>query len=206
MPVKLCLFPKFPHPKAFRFFSVIQGISNIYHFHNTLLFKELVMTLVNALESLKEKGIRRMVGLSVETDIDRYIQNAKDCDRQAQDIIKLYPGNEWARYRIKHKDDHFIVDVKGHSIITTTYDSSILPGTKFHLATYGSEYETKEEMKADFDEWSIKDEAEKIADEMMAERPGILSREGWELIAMKELEKYREKAEAAFIKLSESST
>jgi hypothetical protein len=164
------------------------------------------MTLVNALENLKEKGIRKMVGLRGETDIDRYIENAKDCDQQAQDILKSYLDNEWALYRIEHEDDHFIIEVRGHSIITSTYDSSILPGTKFHLATYGSDYETEKEMKADFDEWSIKDEAEKIADEMMAERPGILPRGGWVLIATKELEKYREKAEVAFLKLSRSGT
>ena len=42
------------------------------------------MTLVNALESLKEKGIKRMVGFGPEADIDRYIQNAKDCSQQAR--------------------------------------------------------------------------------------------------------------------------
>ena len=53
---------------------------------------------------------------------------------------------------------------------------------------------------ADFDEWNLKREAEKIADKMMAERPGVLPRAGWVLIAMKELQKYKEKAKATFLK------
>jgi hypothetical protein len=93
--------------------------------------------------------------------------------------------------------------VKGRYIIATTYESSLNPGTTFNLATYGAEYETEKQMKADFEEWSIKHEAEKIADEMMTERPGILTRAGWVLIAMNELKKCREEADAAFLKLSQ---
>jgi hypothetical protein len=162
------------------------------------------MTLVNALESLKAKGIRRMVGYRDETDINAYIENAKECDEVARELLKTYPDDVQFRYYVEHEDDHFIVEVNGHCIIATSFESSVMPGTKFHVATYGSEYETEKEMKADFDEWSIKDEAEKIAGEMMAERPGIFPRGGWVLIATKELEKYREKAEAAFLKLSRS--
>jgi len=120
--------------------------------------------------------------------------------------LKSYPDNGWARYHIEHEDSHFIVEVKSHYIIATTYESSINPGTKFNLATYGTEYETEEEMKADFDEWDIKNEAEKIADEMMAERPGVLPRAGWVLIAMKELQKCREESHAAFLQLTRSNS
>ena len=159
------------------------------------------MTLVSALESLKAKGIKRMVGYGPASDIDRYIQNAKDCDRQARDILKSDPDNEWANYHVGHEDDNFIIEANGHFIIATMYESSINPETKFALASYGAGYETEEEMKADFDAWSLKRDAEKIADEMMAQRPGVLPRAGWVLIAMDELKKHREKADAEFMEL-----
>jgi hypothetical protein len=158
------------------------------------------MTLVNALESLKAKGIKKMVGFCVEAEIDRYIQNAKDCDQEARDILKSDPDIGWARYHIEHEDNHFIIEINGHYIIATTYESSLKPGTTFHSATYGTEYETEEQMKADFDEWSLMHDAEKIADEMIIERPGILARNGWLLIAINELQKSRKEAEAAFQK------
>jgi hypothetical protein len=158
------------------------------------------MTLVNALESLKEKGVKRIVGFGPETDIDRYIQNAKDCGQQARELLKSCPDNGWARYHIEHEDDHFIIEVKGHYIVAATIESSLHPGSKSDIATYGTEYETVEEMLADFDEWSLKREADKIADKMMAERPGVLPRTGWVLIAIKELQKYKERAKAAFLK------
>ena len=143
------------------------------------------MTLVNALESLKEMGIKRMVGQVAEADIDRYIQNVKHCDQEARDVLKSDPNMGWARYHIEHEDSYFIIEVNGHYIIAKTYENSVCPGTTFDLATYGSDYETEEEMMADFDEWSLKREADKIADKMMPEQPGALPRTGWVLIASK---------------------
>jgi hypothetical protein len=122
------------------------------------------MTLVNALEILKEKGIKRMVGQVGEADIDRYIQNVKDCDQEARDVLISDPNMEWARYHIEHEDNFFIIEVNGHYIIAKTCENSLNPKTTFDLATYGSDYETEKEMQADFDEWSLKREADKIAD------------------------------------------
>jgi len=156
------------------------------------------MTLVNALESLKTKGIKKMVGQYAETDIDRYIKNAKDSEQQARDILKANQEIGWARYYIEHEDNHFIIEVNGHYIIATTYESSLNPGTTFDMATYGSEYETEKEMNADFDGWKLKHEAEKIADQMMIKRPGVLPRAGWVAIAIDELKKSWEEADAAF--------
>jgi len=158
------------------------------------------MTLINALESLKEKGIKRMVGSGGEPDIDRYIQHVKDRDQLARDVLKSYPNMDWARYQIEHEDDYFIIEINGHYIIVSINENSLKPGTTFNMATYGSEYETEEEMQGDFDEWSLQHEAEKIADQMMKERPGFLSRPGWVLIAKNELKKSREEAHATFLK------
>lgn len=148
------------------------------------------MKLVNALETLKAKGITRLVGLSNdkgnESNIDAYIDNARRVDEDAA----RWPEQGWAKYHTEHADDHYIVETNGHHIIVTKYE-------KFDMATYG-DYDTEAEMYAAFKEWEIKRDAEAIADEMTATRPGELPRAAWVLIATAELKAASKAAHEAF--------
>lgn len=148
------------------------------------------MTLINALETLKAKGITRLAGLSSsegnESNIDKYIDNARRCDEDAA----RWPEQGWAQYHTEHADDHYIIETNGHHIIATKYDG-------FDMATY-SNYDTDEEMYAAFDAWKIAQQAEAIADEMTTTRPGELPRAAWILIATAELKAAHAAAMAAF--------
>jgi hypothetical protein len=133
------------------------------------------MTLIQALETLKDNGIVKLAGLSGENNIEKFIKNARRCDEDAE----KYSEQGWAKYHKEHADDNFMVETNGHHIIATHYDG-------FDMATYG-DYDTEEEMYAAFDEWKIAQEAEVIADEMTAKRPDELPRAAWVLIATNEL-------------------
>jgi len=138
------------------------------------------MTLIEALEILKGKGINNLVGMCDRTNIDEYIDNAREGDEIAADVLSRYPDMSWAIYHAEHVDAHFIVETAdGHHIIATHYDN-------FDMATY-SDYDTQDEMYAAFDEWKIMRDAEKIADEMTATRPDELPRAAWILIVTSEL-------------------
>ncbi len=144
------------------------------------------MTLIDALEILKAKGITCLTGLCNQKDIDKYIDNARRCDEDAQ----RWPEQGWAKYHTDHADDHYIVEANGHHIIVTKYDG-------FDMPTYG-DYDNGEEMSADFDEWRIMPDAESIADEMITKRPGELPRAAWVLIAANELRAANKAATEAF--------
>lgn len=144
------------------------------------------MTLVNALETLKSRGIIKLAGLSGETNIDKFIDNARRCDEDAQ----RWPEQGWAKYHIEHADENFIVEVDGHYIIATHYDN-------FDMATY-SNFDTEDEMHAAFDEWKVMRDAENIADEMIVSRPNELPRAAWILVAAAELRAANKAAGEAF--------
>jgi hypothetical protein len=146
----------------------------------------LKMTLINALETLKSKGITKLAGLSGESNIDKFIDNARHCDEDAQ----RWPEQGWAKYHVEHADDNFIVEIDGHYIIATHYDTH-------DMATY-SNYDTEDEMHAAFEEWKIMQDAEKIADKMMISRPDELPRAAWILIAASELRAANKASKEAF--------
>lgn len=144
------------------------------------------MTLIDALETLKSKGITKLTGMHNVSDINRYIDNAV---QSHEDSVR------WAdvpchKYSLDHEDDHYIVETNGHHIIVTKYDG-------FDMATYG-DYDSDEAMRADFDEWRIMRDAESIADEMTAKRPGELPRAAWVLIATAELKAALKNSREAF--------
>ena len=150
------------------------------------------MTLINALNELKAKGITKLVGMVGKTDINEYIGNAK---RSHDDDIK------WAdvschKYSLDHEDDNYMITTNdGHHIITTIYGTA--EGKPFNMATY-SDYETEEEMNSAFDEYEIKRKAEEIADKMTKSRPDELPRMAWVLIATSELKAAYKASKEAF--------
>ncbi len=144
------------------------------------------MTLVEALEILKAKGITRLGGMATETNIEQYIANARGCDEDAE----KYPDQEWAQYHREHADAHYIVETGGHHIIATHYDT-------FDMAIY-SDYESDDEMIAAFRQYEILRDAEAIAEEMLSKRPGELPKEAWVLIATSELRAAHKSAMEAF--------
>jgi hypothetical protein len=141
------------------------------------------MTLVQALEALKEKGITCLCGMhgKAGASIDFYIDNARQHDEHA----RIHSDQGWAQYHMEHLDDSFIIETNdGHHIIASRKISG--SGVPYSMATY-SDYATDAEMSSAFEEWEIDTQANEIADQMMAERPGELTREGWLLIATAEL-------------------
>lgn len=144
------------------------------------------MKLIEALETLKNNGITKLAGLSGENNIDKYIDNARRCDEDAQ----RWPEQSWAKYHIEHADDNFIVEIGGRYIIATHYDTH-------DMATY-SNFDTEDEAHAAFEEWEVMRDAEKIADEMMISRPDELSRAAWILIAASELRTANKASKEAF--------
>lgn len=144
------------------------------------------MTLINALETLKNKGIVKLAGLCGEYNIDKFIDNAHRCDEDAQ----RYSEQEWAKYHTEHADDHYIVEINGHFIIATHYDG-------FNMATY-SDYDTEDEMYTAFEEYEVMRQAEEIADQMMVSRPGEFPRAAWVLIAVSELKAANKASKEAF--------
>lgn len=141
------------------------------------------MTLINALEELKAKGITKLVGMAGITDIDTYIENATENHKNAVKYAAM--GIQTWQYSIDHEDDSFMAETAdGHYIIATTYGTT--DGKPFNMATYG-DYEAEEEMYAAFDEWEIAQQAEIIATEMETIRAGELPHSAWVLIATLEL-------------------
>ena len=148
------------------------------------------MKMIEALETLKAKGITNLTGMVGQTDINAYIENARKGDEQAVDVLNRYPDMTWAIYHMDHIDDHYIVETNGYHIIVTKYDNHDMP-------TY-SDYDTDEEMYAAFKEWRIMRDANSIADEMTAKRPDELPRAAWLLIAASELKAADKAATEAF--------
>jgi hypothetical protein len=132
------------------------------------------MTLIKALETLKGKGIVKLAGLSGETNIDKFIDNARCCDEDAA----KYAEQGWAKYHTEHADGHYIVETNGHHIIVTKYDG-------FDMATYG-DYDTEDEVRVAFDEYEIMRQAEEIADEKVKDG-SEMPRTAWVLMAIVEL-------------------
>ncbi len=148
------------------------------------------MKMVEALKVLKEKGITSLTGMHGQTDINCYINNARQSDDNAADVLSKYPDMGWAIYHTEHADAHYIVETNGHHIIVTKYD-------RFDMPTYG-DYDSEESMHADFDAWRIQRDAELIANEMTDKRPGELPRAAWVLIAAAELKAAHKASMEAF--------
>lgn len=148
------------------------------------------MKMLDALETLKSKGILKLTGMYNQTDIDIYIDNARKSDENAVDVLSRYPDMSWAIYHMDHIDDHYIVETNGHYIIVTKYDT-------FDMPAYG-DYDNDEDMYSDFNEWRIVRDANAIADEMLIKRPGEFPREAWLLIAASELRIADKEAAEAF--------
>lgn len=146
------------------------------------------MTLINALNELKAAGINRLVGMSNTTDIDTYIDHAKETHALA---VKYAPEVSSWQYSLDHENDHRMITTEdGHHIIATNYGA-------FEMATY-SDYDTEDEMTAAFDAIRIAEQAQAIADEMTATRPGELPHTAWVLIATAELKAAYSAASVAF--------
>ncbi|HMM21471.1 MAG TPA: hypothetical protein PKA10_12195 [Selenomonadales bacterium] len=143
------------------------------------------MTLIEALETLKNKGITKLSGMFGESDIDKYIDNAV----QSHEISLRYADVPCHKYSLDHEDDHYIIETNGHFIIVTHYDN-------FDMATYGN-YDTKEEMYADFEEYTIRKQAEEIADQLVKDRSDF-PRAVWLALAIHELRQAHAAANAAF--------
>lgn len=143
------------------------------------------MTLIEALETLKSKGITKLSGMYEESDIDKYIDNAV----QSHETSLRHADVPCHQYSLEHEDDHYIIETNGHFIIATHYD-------KFDMATYGN-YDTQEEMYADFDEYTIRKQAEEIADERV-KAGSEFPRAVWLAVAIDELRKAYAEAHAAF--------
>ena len=143
------------------------------------------MTLIEALQTLKNKGITKLSGMIGESDIDKYIDHAV----QSHEISLRYADVPCHKYHLDHADDHYIIETNGHFIIAARYDT-------FDMAAYGN-YDTKEEMYADFDEYTIMKQAEAIADQKVkagSHFPWAV----WLAIAISELRQAYAAANAAF--------
>lgn len=140
------------------------------------------MTIIEALNEIKAAGITRLVGMAGISDIEEYISIAEEHHRNAVELSAN--GYDAWQYTLDHEDDHrLIVTADGHYIIATIYGGNY---GNFEMATY-SNYDTKDEMHAAFDEIKISEQAESIADEMETERPGELPRVAFVAIATAEL-------------------
>ncbi len=143
------------------------------------------MTLIEALETLKSKGITKLSGMFEENDIDKYIDHAV----KSHEISLRHADVPCHQYHLDHEDDNYIIETNGHFIIATRYD-------KFDMATYGN-YDTQEEMYADFNEYIIRKQAEEIADEKV-KAGSEFPRAVWLALAINELRKAYAAANAAF--------
>ena len=143
------------------------------------------MTLIEALETLKSKGITKLSGMFGESDIDKYIEHAV----QSHEISLRYADVPCHKYHLDHEDDHYIIETNGHFIIVTHYDN-------FDIPSYGN-YDTKEEMYADFDEYMIMKQAEAIADQKV-KAGSDFPRAVWLALAINELRQAYAEANAAF--------
>lgn len=147
------------------------------------------MTIIEGLNELKAAGIERLVGMAGITDINAYIEKATESHENA--VKYAAEGMATWQHSLDHEDDsRMITTADGHHIIATKYGN-------IEMATY-SDYATEDEMNAAYDEYRIAVQAEAIADEMAAERPGELPRAAWILIATAELKAAHAAAMAAF--------
>jgi uncharacterized short protein YbdD (DUF466 family) len=147
------------------------------------------MTIIEGLNQMKAAGITKLVGMAGITDIDTYIEHATQSHENAVKYAAM--GIETWQYSLDHEDEsRMIITEDGHHIIATKYGN-------IEMATY-SDYETEAKMNAAYDEYCITEQAEAIADEMTATRPGELPRAAWVLIATAELKATHKAAMAAF--------
>ena len=121
--------------------------------------------MVNAISQLMGKGITNFVDCTAQVALE----HALSIEETARKVIESGIGDvkSW-QYIIDHADDHLIIETNGHHIIATWYESC--SGSSYCMATYG-DYETYEEMKADFDAWKIAKDAVEIADEWEKKLP-----------------------------------
>ena len=147
------------------------------------------MTIIEGLNELKAAGITKLVGMAGITDIDTYIERATQSHENAAKYAAM--GVETWQYSLDHENDsRMITTADGHHIIATRYGN-------IEMATY-SDYATEDKMYAAYDEHRIAEQAEAIADEMTATRPGELPRVAWILIAASELRAAHKAAHEAF--------
>lgn len=147
------------------------------------------MTILEGLNELKAAGITKLVGMAGITDINAYIEKATERHENAVKYAAM--GMETWQYSLDHEDESRMITTEdGHHIIATRYG-------KIEMATY-SDYETEAEMNAAYDKYCITEQAEAIADEMTATRPGELPRAAWVLIAASELRAAYKAAHEAF--------
>jgi hypothetical protein len=136
------------------------------------------MKMIEALKVLKGKGITNLTGMYNQGDINVYLENAREGDKNAADVLSRYPDMSWVIYHMDHEDNHYIAEINGHYIIATQYDN-------FDMATYG-DYGKDEEMYSDFKEYTIAKQAKVIADQKVnegSEMPHI----AWMMVATHEL-------------------
>ena len=136
------------------------------------------MTILEGLNQMKNAGITKLVGMHKITDIDMYIEHATQSHENAVKYAAM--GIETWQHTLDHEDDsRMIITEDGHHIIATKYCA-------IEMATC-SDYTTEEEMVAAYEAIRISEQAEAIADEMIATRPGELSRDEWVSIAKAEI-------------------
>jgi hypothetical protein len=152
------------------------------------------MTLVNAIQELMNKGITQFHGFTAQSALDNAVNN----DMTAARVVETGNGDvkSW-QYHIDHADDYFIIETNDHHIIATYYENS--KGTRFAMEVYG-DYETEQEMTADFDEWEIAKQANEIADGVEKSNPGNFPREALVMLATMALRSEAQAAQSAFIR------
>lgn len=136
--------------------------------------KERNMKLINALNELKELGIQTVTSGSRVHSIDAYISNAEEVlsENNVDDDSRL----------LAMPDGNYIVTDK-----TLGFETVLC-----------STYATEDEAGTAFEAYQIAEQAEAIADEMEAKRPGELPRAAWVMIATAELKSAYAAAKAAF--------
>ncbi|MDL2294449.1 hypothetical protein LJC60_07460 [Ruminococcaceae bacterium OttesenSCG-928-D13] len=99
------------------------------------------MTLIDALETLKIKGIEELVTVNSIMPIDRYIE----AEQEMALIATLKPHSRMAAGYHTLRDRYYIVETKGHCIIAERHNG-------FDMAKYGN-YGDYSEMTKDFKLW-----------------------------------------------------
>lgn len=147
------------------------------------------MTIIEGLNQMKNAGITNLVGMYNITDIDTYIEHVAVNHENAVKYAAM--GIETWQYNLDHEDENrMIITEDGHYIIATRYGN-------IEMAIY-SNYTTEDEMIAAYEAICIAEQAEAIADEMTAVRPGELPHSAWVLITTAELKAAHKAAMEAF--------
>jgi hypothetical protein len=150
---------------------------------------ERTMTIIEGLNQMRNAGIKKLVGMHNITDIDTYIEHATESHENAVKYAAM--GVETWQHSLDHENEsRMIITADGHYIIATRYGN-------IEMATY-SDYTTEDEMIAAYEAIRIAEQAEAIADEMAAVRPGELPHAAWVLIATAELRAAHKAAHEAF--------